>query len=287
MPVTTLFGRRSRPVSLILGLLLIAGIGGVDFLSGYELSFSLFYVIPIALVTWHSGRWPGLFASFVSACAWLWADTASGHPYSHLYIPLWNTLIRFSFFVIITVLLAEVAGIMEREKTFARIDSLTGATNSRFFFELAQRELDRLQRFAHPLTLVYIDLDNFKAVNDEFGHAMGDEVLRTVARHAETHLRKTDVFARLGGDEFAVLLPQTDQEAARTVLAKLHGELREIMQGNAWPVTFSMGALTCLAPPPALQSAITMADDLMYAAKKEGKDAIRYARYPDSVRNSG
>lgn len=86
-------------------------------------------------------------------------------------------------------------------------------------------EIDRLHRYGRPFTVAYIDLDNFKAVNDQFGHAIGDRVLCTVVSSLKKYMRKTDVCARLGGDEFALLLPETDHEFARLVISKIQGEL--------------------------------------------------------------
>lgn len=271
--------RSSLPFKISLVFLLVGAVGIFDFITGYELAFSLFYVIPIFLVTWLIGRWVGIIASLASAFVWLGADVAAGNPYSHPLIPIWNMLIRLSFFVTITLLLSALRSAIEREKELARLDSLTGALNSRFFYELAQMEIDRSQRYKHPFTLAYIDLDNFKTVNDQFGHLTGDHVLRTVVSYAKQHLRKIDVVARLGGDEFALLLPETGQESARIALCKLQSGLLEEMQQNSWMVTFSIGALTCTDVPPTIDELVKMADTLMYSVKRDGKNAIQYATY--------
>jgi diguanylate cyclase (GGDEF)-like protein len=271
--------KRSNLFKLLLGLTLIEATGVLDFLTGYEFSFSLFYVIPISLVTWLIGRRHGILASLVSAFVWLWADVASGHHYVQPLLPLWNTLIRLSFFIIITLLLSALKNALEREKEMARTDYLTGAVNSRLFFKWVQMEIDRFNRYKHPFTVAYIDLDNFKTVNDQFGHSIGDDVLCTVVTYAKRDLRKTDVIARLGGDEFALLLPETSQEYARIALIKLQEGLLEEMQRNNWPITFSIGVLTCNAAPPNTDVLIKMADDLMYSVKNNSKNAIKYANY--------
>jgi diguanylate cyclase (GGDEF)-like protein len=268
-----------KPFKILLGFALIGVIGILDFLTGYELGFSLFYVIPIFFVTWLIGRRLGIMASLASAFFWLVADVASGNPHSHTLVPMWNTLIRLSFFVIITLLLSALKSAMEREKELARTDSLTGALNSRFFFELAQMEIDRSRRYEHPFTIVYLDLDNFKTVNDQFGHPTGDQVLRAVVEYAKKHLRKTDVIARLGGDEFALLLPETSQESARVAISKLQSGLLEEMRQNNWPITFSIGVLTCNIAHHTTEELLRMADDLMYSAKRGNKNAIKYATY--------
>jgi diguanylate cyclase (GGDEF)-like protein len=93
------------------------------------------------------------------------------------------------------------------------------------------------------------------------------------------HLRKTDVVARLGGDEFALLIPETKQESAQFVISKLQHHILAGMQQNDWPVTLSIGVLTCIDSPHATEEAIIRVDDLMYSVKRGGKNVIKYATY--------
>jgi diguanylate cyclase (GGDEF)-like protein len=271
--------KRNRPLQLFLGLVLILAIGVIDFVTGYELAFSLFYVLPIALITWLTDRRFGLAASVISAIVWLVADLASQHVYSNPLIPIWNTLIRLAFFVIITLLLSALRMALQRESELARVDYLTGALNSRYFYDLAQREIDLFQRYQHPFTLAYLDLDNFKAVNDQLGHATGDQVLRKVVSSVKANLRKTDMVARMGGDEFVMLLPETNQKSAEVVLSRLQLHLLEEMHNNDWPITFSTGVLTCTAAPDSPDELVMLADDLMYAAKHDGKNTFKFMTY--------
>ncbi len=139
--------------------------------------------------------------------------------------------------------------------------------------------MDRAARYQHPFTLAYIDLDNFKLVNDRFGHATGDRALSTVAGFIREHSRRTDALARLGGDEFALLLPETDEDVARAAIAKLRKGLTQEMQRHGWPVTFSIGVVTCRACPGSADELIAAADRLMYSVKNGGKDDDRYSVY--------
>jgi len=271
--------KRAKSVLVFIGFTLVGVIGIIDFLTGYELSFSVFYVLPIALVTWLTGWRFGLAASLASAFAWFGADVATGHSYSNPLIPIWNTLIRLAFFVIITLLLSALRKAMQREGELARIDDLTGAVNSRFFYELAQMEMNRLQRYQHVFTIAYFDLDNFKAVNDQFGHTTGDQVLRTVVGSVRKTMRRTDVMARLGGDEFALLFPETSQESARMILPKIQSCLQREMRQRNWQITFSIGVLTCAVAPATPDELVKMADELMYSVKRESKNSIRYFTY--------
>jgi diguanylate cyclase (GGDEF)-like protein len=270
---------KRKSFKIFLGIDLIGIFGIIDFLTGYELAFSVFYTIPILLTTWLLGRLYGILASITSTIVWFGADIAAGNLYLSTLIPLWNTIIRFSFFVMITLLLSALKSSMEREKELARIDFLTGAFNSRYFFDMAKIELERAQRYKHCFTLAYVDLDNFKSVNDRYGHTIGDKVLCSLVRYAKNNLRKIDVIARFGGDEFAVLFPETSQDSARSALTKFQTGFSEEMKQRNWNITFSAGVLTCNIPPPSTNELIRMADELMYSIKRGSKNAINYSIY--------
>lgn len=269
---------RSSLFWAITGAIFIVAVGVADIVTGNELAFSLFYLIPIVLVTWYSGRTLGFVVSVASAVMWLIADVFSGQSYSQPVIRYWNAVVRLGFFVVVTLLLPALKA-LEREKNLARTDHLTGIANRRQFFEVAQTELDRSQRYKRPFTIAYIDLDGFKTVNDQWGHGIGDKLLRAVVNRAKSHLRKTDIMARLGGDEFIGPLPETDQATARMAVPKLHNSLMDEMRRNDWPVTFSIGVLTCLDAKISTDELIKKADSLMYSVKKNGKNAIVYAVY--------
>jgi diguanylate cyclase (GGDEF)-like protein/PAS domain S-box-containing protein len=164
--------------------------------------------------------------------------------------------------------------VLQREKELARTDVLTGLSNRRAFYEALQMERARTARYGRPITLAYVDLDNFKRVNDSLGHAVGDELLVCVADLLRQTLRLSDTVGRLGGDEFALLLPETSPGAAESLLQKLRKILMDAMQGRNWPVSFSIGAATFLNNPPPLDQMIRAADELMYAVKKSGKNSV-------------
>lgn len=265
----------------LIGFVLVLIIGSIDILSGYEVAFSLFYLLPVFIVTRYAGLKIGIAISIASAISWYAADSLSGHPYSHPSIQYWNTTIRFSVFFIVTLLTSALRKAYAHEQSLARIDNLTGAMNSRSFVELIQMEIDRSQRNQKPFTLAYIDLDNFKYVNDHFGHSMGDAVLQKVVIETKNHFRKVDSVARLGGDEFAVLLPETDQDESVVAISKIQTSLLQEMKNNDWPVTFSIGVLTCKSRPNSKTELIKQADNLMYLVKKSGKNSIKYALYKE------
>ncbi len=265
----------------ITGLALVAVVGIIDFLTGYELAFSLFYLLPVALVARYAGTKLGVVIAVVSGLCWFAADSLAGHPYSHPALLYLNSVIRFFVFLIVALLVSALKKAHEHERVLARIDSLTGAVNTRFFYELLQMEIERSERTKRPFTIVYFDLDNFKYINDHHGHSVGDKVLCATVTRAKDQLRKTDVVARLGGDEFTLLLPETDQAEARIVISKVHISLLDEMRRNSWPVTYSMGMLTCVNTPKTTDELVRQADALMYSVKKNGKNSINYSYYEE------
>ncbi len=269
----------SKPSKWGMGLVLLAVIGLLDFWTGNEIAFYLFYIIPVALVTWILGKGSGLFFSVLGSLIALLDEIATEQSFLHPLIYVWNGLVILGFFVIVTLLLDQLKHQLEFHKALAQTDSLTGAVSTRFFYRLLQIESDRFRRYRRPFTLAYFDLDNFKAINDSFGHNVGDTVLCTIVHETQRHLRKTDVIGRLGGDEFAMIFPETDQEGGQKVVQSIRCLLLDQMRMNGWPVTFSIGVATFLALPASQQEMIRMIDDLMYSAKKDGKDGIKSSVY--------
>jgi len=135
-----------------------------------------------------------------------------------------------------------------------------------------------MRRSHQPLTLAFLDLDNFKQVNDTLGHRSGDWILQQVGEALKTQIRETDVAGRLGGDEFAMVLPDTDEFAARNVLEKIRLRLQAVSHAEGSAVSFSMGAVTCIVPPSSVDEMVKMADLMMYEVKNHGKGAIKYQR---------
>jgi len=135
--------------------------------------------------------------------------------------------------------------------------------------------MSRALRYERPFTLAYLDVDDFKAVNDAGGHNEGDRLLRRIAHTIRTNIRSMDAIARLGGDEFAILLPETGPAAAGVALRKIQHRLLEMTRSEAQPVGFSIGAIVCVGPPESADRLIGFADHLMYEVKRGGKNGLR------------
>jgi diguanylate cyclase (GGDEF)-like protein len=260
----------------VLAAATLLAVGAADFLAIERMSFTLFYLVPIALVSWRAGRKSGMFVSVVSTLVWIVANPST-YGFLSSTLLAWNAITRTGFFFITALLISELHQRLHHEQQLAHTDFLTGALNRLAFFNIATVEIERSTRFDHGLSMVYIDLDNFKAINDAHGHDVGDRLLKEVATTISANIRGIDTMARLGGDEFVVLLPQTNEAAAATMATRLRQALLATMQFNAWPVTFSLGVYTSLQAPHSVNELLKRSDELMYRAKSGGKNAIARA----------
>ena len=260
---------------IALAFVLLALVGVADYLTGYEISFGLFYLAPVGIAAWYAGRRTGLAFAVASSIVWYVAELIGGLQYSHpVVMPIWNAFVRLSFFLTIAVLLYTLRGRLSTERQLATTDALTGALNLRAFAERLDHDLALNGRTGGVLTLAYIDLDDFKQINDTFGHAEGDRLLRAVGRILVEGTRSTDTVARLGGDEFALILPGMGLEGSDILLSKIRQQLSESLVRGTRSVTCSIGAVVFREQPPSVEDAIETADRLMYSAKAQGKNTV-------------
>jgi diguanylate cyclase (GGDEF)-like protein len=271
----------SRRLPVALGCtganLLVLVIGYLDFATGPEIGFSLFYLVPVMLNSWHyygSGVCTRS-APVLAATVWLLADLHGGYQYAGAWIPYWNMFTRLAIFLVISEALSRLRLANAHEQTLARTDALTGVFNSRYFRELARAEVSRLSRYREPFSFAYVDLDNFKTINDTLGHDQGDKLLQTLTRVIRTNIREIDIIARLGGDEFGILFPRTDSAQCRAAVDKIYAIFRREIS-TQWNVTLSAGVLTYHVPPKSWDQMVSAADELMYSAKREGKDKAAF-----------
>jgi diguanylate cyclase (GGDEF)-like protein len=269
-------GKQLRPLQAVAGAIaMILAIGIIDYYTGSQVSIAPLYLVPIALATWFVGLRTGLIFCGLAAVVRLQDLWLATHHFAHPLIPYWNAIVELGFFVVVTVVLSRLRSTAEHWATLARTDPLTGALNRRAFIETATLEVARAERYHRSLSLAYMDIDDFKKVNDEGGHEDGDRLLVVVAETLTRNLRSIDVVARFGGDEFVLLLPETGDKAAEMVLGKVMAALRGAVQGR-WPASISIGAVTIDGPRTSLDQLIHQADKLVYAAKQDGKDCVRH-----------
>jgi len=255
-------------------VVIICLVAVVDFLTGVEVRIFPLYFLPVALGAWRLSRIVGIMLAVLSSAAWMVSNMAAS---DHFYRPsVWtvNALVQAMAFVTVAVLIAELRRRLDVERDMGRRDSLTSLSNSRAFYEQAELLLAGARRSGRPFTVAYLDLDNFKTVNDRHGHREGDFALKTAAEILLRHTRASDLVARLGGDEFILYLTDTGPEAAGASLERIRELLAEAMRGKQWPITVSVGALSFTRAPATLERAVQGADSLMYAAKQGGKNRV-------------
>jgi diguanylate cyclase (GGDEF)-like protein len=266
----------------------VAVVGWLDSRVGPRLSFSLFYLVPVVAAGWFLGLRTAIAAAMVAGLAWLLADLSWRTGGDTIEIA-WNATVRLATFTgfgwITARLRAEndrllaanerLRVLVERESIHARSDSLTGLPNWHGFNEHLEREIARSRRRQEPLAIAYVDLDNFKAINDTQGHDEGNTALRLVADALRGSIRATDVAARTGGDEFVVLLPSADPRAALAVAERIVVEVHRV--GTRYPgcnLGASVGVSCASVAPEAGDPLLRAADAAMYQAKHTGKGRV-------------
>lgn len=262
-----------------LSFLLVAGIGYLDYLYGRGFNLTLLYLVPVAVAALLPLSRLTVLIAALSAATTMGVTFYSGRMPLNLPVYTWNFIAQLTLGLFLAWLLDALRQALANEREAGRTDALTGVANSGKFYELAEIEMTRAGRYVRPLTMAYVDIDNFKNINDTLGHSTGDKLLRAVAQNMRMTLRKTDLITRIGGDEFALLLPETDQEAACTAIGKLHEGLKELVHDKKWPVTFSIGVVTCTRIPPNLDNLIEIADSAMYTVKADKKNGVNYTLF--------
>lgn len=159
----------------------------------------------------------------------------------------------------------------------ARHDPLTGTANRRYFFERAEQEFMRSSRYQTPLSITLIDVDHFKHINDQYGHATGDEVLKLLSQKISALLRENDLLARIGGEEFAILMPSTGLAGAALMAERLRLTIAEEaspVAGQMLHLRFSAGVTQLKAEDQSIEDCLRRADEAMYKAKQAGRDRV-------------
>ena len=276
MRLDNFLSRRSPRFVYACGILLVLLVGVVDYLSGPDVSFLLFYAVPVFGAAWYAGRRAGFLMTAASVVSWLVTAYDTSAHFSNPFIAYWNVAVRLVFMLALVNLIASLKRSLLKERAQARTDYLTGAVNGRSFNELAEAELQRARRHEHPFSVAFMDIDDFKLINDQRGHSEGDRLLQIVSDTIRSNVRAVDTVARLGGDEFAVLMPETGDHAAQVVIRRVRRELLEVARRRGLPVTFSVGVVTWDYPPASTDDVLRAADKLMYTAKRLGKNSVRH-----------
>jgi diguanylate cyclase (GGDEF)-like protein len=255
----------------IAGALALVIIAGLDYATEAQLRVGVFYLVPVVFVAWYVGlRWGAAYACAAAALS-VARMLMVGHLNSHPVYFCYEVTVAFAILLGANYLVASLRRAQDTLRKLARHDALTGLVNRATFLERLELELVRHRRLARPLSLVVLDCDDFKAVNDARGHLEGDRLLRVVGATLRSALRKTDLACRLGGDEFALLFPETDAASARRVIEGVIARLHKAISGDGWVTSFSAGIAVYEEVPATAEAALKDADRLMYDVKRAGK----------------
>lgn len=262
-----------RALRLIAWATLAAGVFVLNVRTPADLRLGILYVIPVLLAASHDGLGWGIAFALATALLRFGVGIDQMPIETSLQVRILNEV---AYLAVVGV---AIAGLSQLRRTQAQLellathDPLTTVLNARAFASQVAQELGRNRRYGRPLALIYLDLDDFKKVNDAHGHATGDAVLRLVADAMRSAVRQADFVGRLGGDEFGVLMPETDGSVAHSVASRLAGGIRTVFRGTP-SVTASIGVVAVTGTEAGSDDLLRKADQAMYEAKRAGKDRV-------------
>jgi diguanylate cyclase (GGDEF)-like protein len=265
--------RLRRALRLIAWATLAAGVFVLNVRTPPDVRLGILYVIPVLLAASQDGLGWGISFALATALLRFGVGTDQMPLETSLQVRILNEV---AYLAVVGV---AIAGLSQLRRTQAQLellathDPLTTVLNARAFASQVAQELGRNRRYGRPLALIYLDLDDFKKVNDAHGHATGDAVLRLVADAMRSAVRQSDFVGRLGGDEFGVLMPETDGSVAHSVANRLAGGIRTVFRGTP-SVTASIGVVAVTGTEAGSDELLRKADQAMYEAKRAGKDRV-------------
>ena len=242
-----------------------------------EFTFAALELLPVLVIAWMGGKRNGLLLAFLAVAMWAVSDIVSERQFSAPWVPWANAATRLMTYSVVALLAAQLRLQFEREHELATQDALTGLQNRRAFLEAGDAEVERSKRYGRSLAVIFLDIDDFKQINDSKGHAAGDAALHATARALLAALRSSDQVARLGGDEFAVLLPETGYDAAVETGRKIHLAVNMALEGFP-PLKASIGVAWFEEVDRLFPAMLKAADELMYKVKESGKNDMRLRR---------
>ena len=246
----------------------------VDVITGSETRLYPLYFIPIAIAGSRLGKLEAMLVAQFCTIAWLIANILDGTYFSSAWYWGINTLAQWCAFSFVAYLVARLHAATLKVEGEARVDPLTELPNVRGFNEHAIRLLELCHREQAPIVIAYIDLDNFKHVNDIQGHKRGNEVLQVAAQTMKSTFRTADLLGRVGGDEFIVMLPHAVADKAAETLERARAAIEAAMRLQNCDVTASLGAVAYDIAPRDLAMAVETADKVLLQAKQMGKNQV-------------
>lgn len=261
-----------RRLAVILGTLaFILVIFAAELSAPSDVRLGMFYLVPVLVATWFEGVFWGAICVVATVVLRMALEATQG-----LATPGLSALHQAPFILVAGITMFGFRHMKRTQDALQRLathDHLTNVLNAGEFTSRVTQELQRQRRYRRPSALLYLDLDNFKGLNDTHGHQTGDAVLRLVADAIRRTVREVDVVGRMGGDEFAVLMPETDSAVAAAAAHRLGDSVRTAFNGTP-PVTASVGVVSFDETTGSAAEVLRRADQAMYEAKRMGKDQV-------------
>ena len=269
-----------KPVIYFLAFILeLVVISALDFMLKVEIS--LLYVGPVFFLSWYlfKNKTANIMCSILTALTITCVQYIEGIEQNLIYI-FWNFSIRTMFLIGMSFMTMKLHNLLSQQKINSISDHLTCLLNRRGFEERLSSEILRYNRYHTPFSIAYLDLDNFKSVNDNYGHDVGDGLLKIMGTTIKNSIRSTDFSARLGGDEFSVVYLETkDKEIVKNLVEKLCTKINIELEKTDFDVTVSVGVVTIEWPYPAErpEDLVKLADSQMYSVKRTGKNSVSFS----------
>lgn len=275
--VATVWTGWRRGAAWVICIGAIALLGVLRTATDADFTFASLAILPVLVIAWVAGKRSGLIVAFLAAAMWAVADSVTERQFSTQWIPWTNAATRLMTYSLVALLAAQVRLQFEKEHKHATHDAMTGLSNRQAFLDAGASEVERAKRYSHALAVIFLDLDNFKQLNDRKGHAAGDAALRATAKALSRSLRASDRVGRMGGDEFAVLLPETAFDAAVDAGKKIAAAVNSALEAFP-PVKVSIGVAWFGKADRLFPAMLKAADELMYEVKESGKHDMRSRR---------
>ena len=258
-------------------LLVVGGIGAVDVWDPPAIRLGAVYVLPVLAAAGWGMRHAGVVTAVTAAVVDALASIAQHLSDLKILVPM--GLLRLGVYLACAAVMATMQRDRERLRNLATTDYATAVFNRRGLAERAAPLLDQCARIGTSVSLLYLDVNDFKTINDRYGHGVGDIVLQMVGQQLRLAVRGDDLVARVGGDEFAVLLADTDEAGAAAVAANIHSHLLDLAPPPPMPDDFrlgvSIGHVSRDGMLPSLDQLLTQADEAMYRAKSQDAHGSR------------
>jgi diguanylate cyclase (GGDEF)-like protein len=256
-------------VAVAVSALMLAFLVTVDGILGFEPAFRILYVLPLWLATRLGGRWAG--AMLVLLGTWVGTTIDLQNHSFGVAGTFASGFLHFLALGLVMLAIARVEETLWRTRKQAMHDPLTGLLNRRALRDFGEDAFAQSQALNEPLTAVVIDCDDFKRLNDDYGHEAGDHALQILARVLESETRQMDLIARTGGDEFVIILPGSDEREARGVMARVEFAFEQRIQDAGYGTSLSVGLAAAGNDDVAIEALLKRADLNMYSEKARNK----------------